>query len=50
MVGEVFQSEYLLRLRVPPYEMTIFADGRALVKGVRDEAEAKGVYAKYVGI
>jgi adenylyltransferase/sulfurtransferase len=50
MVGEVSQNEYLLRLWVSPYEVTIFADGRALVKGVRNEAEAKGVYAKYVGI
>jgi molybdopterin/thiamine biosynthesis adenylyltransferase len=48
-VGEVFQNEYLLRFRAAPYEVTVFADGRALVKGAADEAEAKGVYAKYVG-
>jgi len=48
-VGEVFQNEYLLRFRAAPYEITVFADGRALVKGAADEAEAKGVYAKYVG-
>jgi len=48
-VGEVFQNEYLLRFRTAPYEVTVFVDGRALVKGAADEAEAKGVYAKYVG-
>ncbi|MBC7228722.1 MAG: ThiF family adenylyltransferase [Thermoflexales bacterium] len=48
-VGEVFRNEYLLRARVAPYELTVFADGRVLVKGAADEAEARGVYAKYVG-
>jgi hypothetical protein len=27
----------------------VFGDGRAIVKGVRDVAEARGVYARYVG-
>lgn len=48
-VGSVLHNEHLLRLEVAPYELTVFADGRTLVKGVRDEAEAKGVYARYVG-
>jgi len=48
-VGRVVQNEYLLRLEVEPYEVTVFADGRTLVKGARDEGEAKGVYARYIG-
>lgn len=48
-IGEVFQNEYLLRFRVAPYELTVFADGRTLVKGARDEGEARGVYARYIG-
>ncbi|MCS7179170.1 MAG: ThiF family adenylyltransferase [Anaerolineae bacterium] len=48
-VGEVFRNDYLLRARVAPYELTVFADGRVLVKGAADEAEARGIYAKYVG-
>ncbi len=48
-VGEVLQNEYLLRFRADPYELTVFADGRALVKGARDEAEARTVYARYIG-
>lgn len=48
-VGELLQNDYLLRLEVAPYELTIFADGRTLVKGAKDEAEARGVYARYVG-
>lgn len=48
-VGRVFQNEYLLRLEMAPYELTVFADGRTLVKGAKDEAEARGIYARYVG-
>jgi adenylyltransferase/sulfurtransferase len=46
---DVRQNEYLLRLRVPPYEMTVFADGRAVIKGTRDPAVARSLYARYVG-
>ncbi|HYU06062.1 MAG TPA: NAD(P)H-binding protein, partial [Thermoplasmata archaeon] len=30
--------------------LTVFPDGRALIRGVKDESEARSVYAKYVGI
>jgi len=30
--------------------LTVFPDGRALIRGVKDETEARAVYAKYVGI
>lgn len=48
-VGEVLQNEYLVRFRTGPYELTIFADARVLVKGARDEGEARTVYARYIG-
>lgn len=48
-IGQVFRNDYLLRARVAPYELTVFADGRVLVKGAAEEAEARGVYAKYIG-
>jgi adenylyltransferase/sulfurtransferase len=47
--AEVRQNEFLLRLRVPPYEMTVFADGRAVIKGTKDPAVARSLYARYVG-
>ncbi|MGB6979554.1 MAG: ThiF family adenylyltransferase [Candidatus Acidiferrales bacterium] len=47
--AEVRTNEYLLRFRVPPYEMTVFADGRAIVKGTKDPAVARSLYARYVG-
>jgi molybdopterin-synthase adenylyltransferase len=47
--GEVRTNEFLLRFRVPPYEMTVFADGRAIVKGTKDPAIARSLYARFVG-
>jgi molybdopterin/thiamine biosynthesis adenylyltransferase len=45
----VHHNEFLLRFRVATYEMTVFADGRAIVKGTRDPAVARSLYARYVG-
>ena len=47
--GQVRRNEYLLRFRVPPYELTVFADGRAVIKGTRDPAVARSLYARYIG-
>jgi len=47
--GEVRHNEFLLRFRVPPYEVTVFADGRAIIKGTRDPAVARSLYARYLG-
>ena len=30
--------------------MVVFKDGRAIVKNVRDVAQARSLYARYVGI
>jgi len=48
-VAEVRGNGYLLRFRIPPYEMTVFADGRAIVKGTRDTSIARSLYARYIG-
>ncbi len=45
----VRHNEFLLRFRVPPYEMTVFADGRAILKGSRDPAVARSLYARFIG-
>jgi adenylyltransferase/sulfurtransferase len=42
-------NDYLLRFAVDEYEITLFADGRAIVKGTEDETVARGLYAKYIG-
>jgi molybdopterin-synthase adenylyltransferase len=48
-LGEVRSSEFALRFRVPPYEITVFPDGRAIVKGTNDTGVARSLYARYVG-
>jgi molybdopterin-synthase adenylyltransferase len=45
----VRRNDFLLRFQVAPYEMTIFSDGRAVIKGTRDPAVARSLYARYVG-
>jgi molybdopterin-synthase adenylyltransferase len=47
--GEVRGNDFLLRFRIPPYELTVFADGRAIVKGTQDPAVARSLYARYIG-
>jgi len=49
-VSEVRENGFLLRFRVPPYEMTVFADGRAIIKGTRDTSVARSLYARYIGV
>ena len=39
----------LVRFIAAPYEMTIVADGRAIVKGTSDPGVARSLYARYVG-
>ena len=46
--AEVRGNDFLLRCRIPPYELTVFADGRAIVKGTQDPAVARSLYARYV--
>jgi adenylyltransferase/sulfurtransferase len=49
-LGKVSLNEYLLRLSMDNYELTIFPDARAIVKGTDDVAIARSVYARYVGV
>jgi molybdopterin/thiamine biosynthesis adenylyltransferase len=49
VVGAVRQNDFLLRFSIPPHEMTVFADGRAILKGSQDPALARSLYARYIG-
>jgi molybdopterin/thiamine biosynthesis adenylyltransferase len=48
-VSDVRHNEFLLCFRVEPYQMTVFADGRAILKGTKDPAVARSLYARYIG-
>ena len=48
-LGTVCANEHTLRFCCPPYEMTVFPDGRAIIKGTQDLAVARSLYARYIG-
>lgn len=48
-LGKVRGNEFALRFVAEPYELTIFADGRAIIKGTGDPGLARSLYARYVG-
>jgi adenylyltransferase/sulfurtransferase len=49
VADEVRQNDFLLQFRIAPYEMTVFADGRAILKGTKDLSTARSLYARYIG-
>ncbi len=48
-LGTVRHNEFVLKFWRDPYEMTLFPDGRAIIKGTTDAAVARSLYARYVG-
>ncbi len=48
-LGEVRVNEFALRFFADPYDLTIFPDGRAIVRGTTDTGVARSVYARYMG-
>ena len=47
--GSVRHTDFLLKFWKEPYEMTLFPDGRAIIKGTTDTAVARSLYARYIG-
>ena len=47
--GVVRYNDFVLKFWRDPYEMTLFPDGRAIIKGTTDSAVARSLYARYVG-
>jgi adenylyltransferase/sulfurtransferase len=47
--GSVRHNEFVLKFSKDPYEMTLFPDGRAIIKGTSDTTVARSFYARYVG-
>ena len=48
-LGVVRANEYALRFSTGAYELTVFPDGRTIVKGTSDTGIARSLYARYVG-
>jgi molybdopterin-synthase adenylyltransferase len=49
MHGLVRHNEFVLKFWHEPYEMTLFPDGRAIIKGTTDTGVARSLYARFVG-
>ena len=47
--GLVRHNDFVLKFWHEPYEMTLFPDGRAIIKGTTDTGVARSLYARYVG-
>ncbi len=47
--GVVRHNDFVLKFWHDPYEMTLFPDGRAIIKGTSNTAVARSLYARYVG-
>ncbi len=48
-LGPVRVNEFALRFHDGEHDVTVFADGRAIVKGTTDPGIARGIYARYIG-
>jgi adenylyltransferase/sulfurtransferase len=47
--GTVKHNAFVLKFWRDPFEMTLFPDGRAIIKGTDDTAVARSLYARFVG-
>ncbi len=47
--GTVRYNEFVLKFYRDPLEMTLFPDGRAIIKGTNDTGVARSLYARFVG-
>jgi molybdopterin/thiamine biosynthesis adenylyltransferase len=47
--GQVRRNEFALRFFHDPFEITLFPDGRAIIKGTTDTGIARSLYARFVG-
>jgi adenylyltransferase/sulfurtransferase len=48
-LGEVRANEFALRMIIQDYQLTVFPDGRAIVKGTTDVGIARSLYARFIG-
>ncbi|MBI3835003.1 MAG: ThiF family adenylyltransferase [Planctomycetes bacterium] len=47
--GEIQHNRFMLRARVGGHDLTLFPDGRAIIKGTKEPEKARSLYAKYLG-
>ena len=48
-LGTVHRNPFLLRFETTEHRITVFPDGRAIIGGTEEIAEAKSLYARFIG-
>jgi len=48
-LGEVKNTPFILIFKTEKEEISLFKDGRAIIKGTNDEKVARSLYARYIG-
>lgn len=48
-LGELRLTPYFVQAKIDGFELSVFADGRAIIRGTTDSSVARSLYAKYVG-
>jgi adenylyltransferase/sulfurtransferase len=49
-IGRVMHNPYLLRFDAGDISFNLFKDGRAVIRGAKDEARARAIYSEYIGL
>jgi adenylyltransferase/sulfurtransferase len=49
-LATVRSNDFAVRAVIDAFELTVFPDGRAIIKGTTDPAIARGLYARYIGM
>jgi adenylyltransferase/sulfurtransferase len=49
-VNNVMSSEFLIKFEAEEKTITLFRDGRAIIKGTGDKGAAKSLYSRYLGL
>lgn len=48
-LGSTKCADFILLFKLEKHEMSVFRDGRAIIKGTNDKNIAKSIYARYIG-
>jgi adenylyltransferase/sulfurtransferase len=49
-LATVRSNDFAVRASIDAFELTVFSDGRAIIKGTTDPGIARSIYARYVGM
>lgn len=48
-LGSIKCADFILLFKTGKHEISVFRDGRAIIKGTNDEKIARSIYARYIG-